>query len=112
MGNENEKWIEEIEEVRRFGKYNKGETRPMRIKFRSEVTAKEVLSVSWKLNKETEYSKIYLRKDLNKEERENLKIMLQEARNKNESRSEEEKESFFWKVKDMKIKKWFFNKKE
>ena len=66
----------------------------MRIKFSCKRIAKEVLNVSWSLSKETEYSKIYMRNDLNTEEKKYLKTLLQDLRQKNENRTEEKKNLF------------------
>ena len=101
-----------MKEVRRLGLYKKGESRPIKVKFRSENVAKEVLAASCRLCHVSGYSKIFLRRDLNIEEREKLGELLQIAREQNENRSEEDKLNFFWRVKDMQIKKWFIKQAE
>ena len=44
---------------------------------------------------------------MNLEEREKERELRNEAREKNEMRTETEKEKFFWRVLDMKLRKWF-----
>ena len=51
---------EEIEEIHRLGKY--GVARPIKVKFKSQATAQDILSKAWKLAKIDSYKKIWLRK--------------------------------------------------
>ena len=32
---------------------------------------------------------------------------MEEARNRNEGRTEQERENFFWRVKDLSLRKWY-----
>ena len=45
----------EIEEVSRIGRYEEGKNRPMRIKFKSQTSAEEVLNGAWRLGKREDY---------------------------------------------------------
>jgi len=104
---ENSDQDEEIEEVSRLGRYEEGGMRPMKVKFRSQVKACEILSRSWKLAQREEYKKIWIKRDMNEEERANMNELLQEAKQKNETRTEEEKKMFYWKVRDQRMIKWY-----
>lgn len=44
--------VGEIEEVFRLGKYEEGAHRPVKIRFRSQLAAEEVVGKSWKLAKQ------------------------------------------------------------
>jgi len=43
----------------------------MKVKFRSQVKACKILSRAWKLAQREEYKKIWIRRDMNEEERVN-----------------------------------------
>jgi len=109
---ENPDQDEEIEEVSRLGRYKEGGMRPMKVKFRSQVKACEILSRSWKLAQREEYKKIWIKKDMNEEERANINELLQEAKQKNETRTEEEKKIFYWRVRDQRMIKWYLQGEE
>ena len=83
----------------------------MRIKFRSQVKAEEVLNGSWQLAKREECKNVWIRKDLN-EERKKISELWNEAKAINESQSEDEKKRYYWKVRDMKLIKWMIGKRE
>ena len=95
-----ESWTNQIEEVRKIGPYKKDgkvrPNRPMRIKFSSERLVKEILSKTWRLNDQTGYKNIYVRKDLNEKEREHLFELKQEVASKNSQRTEEQEKEFFF----------------
>ena len=56
-----------------------------------------------KQNEETK--KIYIRRDLNEEERKELMELKREVKSKNKMRTEVQQKSFYWMVIDMKIQK-------
>ena len=103
-------WVNQIEEIRKIGAYKKdGKSRPerpIRVKFNSEKITKEILGRTWKLNGQEGYESIYVRKDLNEEERVHLAELKKDVAGKNGERTEEQEKEFFWRVKDMKIVKW------
>ena len=107
LDTEGNSWGNEIEEVKRIGIYKKGESRPFRVKFNNERTVHNILKDSWKLSKVKGYERLMIRKDLNEEEREKLKMMKDQVKVKNEERSEEERKVFFWRIKDMRVRKWY-----
>ena len=97
---EEDEWVNEIEEVHRLGKYKEGESRPLKVKFRAQSTAVEVISNAWKLDRVERYKKVWIKRDMNEEERQKINELIKEAKEKNENRTEEEKKKFYWKVKD------------
>lgn len=103
-------WDEDILEVTRMGEYKKEGFRPIRVKFGRKRTAQAVQAWVWKLSRKEGYQRILVRKDLNEEERGQLKAMIEEVKEKNDRRTEAEKQDFYWRVKDMRVKKWFIKK--
>ena len=99
-----------IEEFYRIGKFEEGKDRPLRIKFATQVQAEEVINGSWKLAGKEELKGIWINKDLNEEERKQLKDLVIEAKQKNEERTEEEKKQFYWKVRDLRLRKKYIRK--
>merc|ERR1712035_228022 len=63
---------EEIEEVTRIGKFEEDKQRPMRIRLRLQVAAERLLAGSWRLASKEEYMKVWVRCDLNEDERAKL----------------------------------------
>ena len=84
---ESDEWVNEIEEVHRLGKYKEGEARPLKVKFRAQSTAVEVISNAWKLDRVERYKKVWIKRDMN-EERQKINELIKEAKEKNENRSE------------------------
>ena len=97
----------DVEETYRIGKYIEGGKRPLKVRMRSQVTVEEILAKTGKLAQRMEYKDIWIKRDMNLEEREKERELRNEAREKNEMRTETEKEKFFWRVLDMKLRKWF-----
>ena len=100
-----EEWNKEVEDCWRLGKYSKGESRPLKIRFKSTKAAEEILNKSWKLSEDERYSKVIIRKDLNVEERNTMREINREVKEKNENRTEAEKEIFYYRNMDGKIRK-------
>ncbi|MPC97330.1 hypothetical protein E2C01_092641 [Portunus trituberculatus] len=94
----------------RLGKYEKGKTRAIKIMLKSQVTAEGLLSNAWKLKDAKETKMIYVRRNMTEEDRAKMRELTTEVREKNEARSEDDK--FFWKVKNEKVWKWWFNGRE
>ena len=97
----------EVEEVYRIGKYNEEKVRPVKIKMRSQVAAEEILTKTGKLALSQEYKKVWIKRDMNEEEREKKNELRKIARERNETRSEEERQVFYWRVIDMRLRKWY-----
>ena len=99
--------IDQIEEVTRMGKYIEKGARPMRIRFSSQYAAETVMAKKWKLARAAGMKDIWIRRAMNEEERIHHKELVEEAKAKNEERTQEEMKCFVWKVKDMRIRKWW-----
>ena len=101
-------WGNEIEDLHRLGKFrrDRNRPRPMKIKMKRKAVAEEVLTKSWKLSKEEELKRYNIRRDLSPEEREILRAKVTEVKKRNEERTEEEKQQFFWKIVGKEIRKW------
>ena len=102
-----EEVVEQMEEVYRLGHYVKNGARPMKIRFSTQVAANTVLARTGKLAKTEDMNHIWIRSDMNEEERSKLKELRGEARTKNEERTQEQAKSFVWRVVDLKLKKWW-----
>lgn len=102
----------EIEEVVRLGKFEEGKQRPMKIKLRSQSAAEQTLAGTWRLSGREEYRKVFVRQDLNEEERKLLSELWREAKEKNLNRTETEKTKYYWRVVDMKLRKWYRREEE
>ncbi|MPC75366.1 hypothetical protein E2C01_069752 [Portunus trituberculatus] len=84
----------------------------MKVRMRSQVAVEEVMARKGKLADDTEHKNIWIKRDMNLEEREKESVKKYEAKEKNEKRTEIEKKNFYWKVLDMRLKKWYLRKKE
>ncbi|MPC99531.1 hypothetical protein E2C01_094951 [Portunus trituberculatus] len=80
--NEADEYQGEIEEVSRIGRYEEGKARPMRIKFKSQALAEEVLTGSWRLGKREDYKDIWIRRDMNAEERNKTSDLWKQVKEK------------------------------
>ena len=116
MDDENKAWENEIEDIQKIGSYvkdgNVKPVRPTKIRFTSEKIVKEILARTWRLHGQMGYENIYVKKDLNEEERDRLVHLKREVEEENNKRTEQEKEEFFWRIKDMKRVKWWITKKD
>ena len=56
---------EEIDEIQRLGRYTEGGKRPIRIKFKSQTAATDVLQRTGKLKEIEEYKEVWIKRDLN-----------------------------------------------
>ncbi|XP_076045683.1 uncharacterized protein LOC143027921 isoform X1 [Oratosquilla oratoria] len=65
--------MKQIEEMYRLGKYSTDKTRPIKIKFRSQTTAENILAKTGKLAASEQYKKVWIKREMNKEEREEEK---------------------------------------
>ncbi len=83
----------------------------MRIKFKTQVAALRALERTWRLAQKEKYKEVWIRKDLNEEERASMNELIKEAKTKNEQRSEEERSRFYWRVVEGKIIKWYVKRK-
>ncbi len=77
----------EIEEIHRAGKYQEGQERPLKVRFRSQVSAEEVLAGAWKYARTHDFKNIWMKRDMDMDEREKHEL-VQEAKEKNAKRTE------------------------
>ena len=102
----------EIEEIHRIGKYIEGGKRPIKVKMTSQMKMEEILARTGKLAEHQEYKDIWIKREMNLEERDKEKQLRSEARQKNEQLSETEKRKFYWRVLDMRLRKWYLRERE
>ena len=106
---DDDRWKEDVLEIRRVGRYDpdkKGNNkRPVKVRFNSERTAREVLAMANKLRWIDGMKGIYINKDMSLTERKNLQELREEARNLNENRTDEEAKKYFFAVRWGKVKK-------
>lgn len=100
--------VRQIEEYHRLGKYDEGKDRPIKIKFATQSCAEDVISKAWKLAQVEELKKVWISKDMDLEERETQRRLVLEAKEKNYQRTEEEKRKFYWRVRDLRLKKNYY----
>ncbi len=72
--------------------------------------AEEVMNGSWRLAGKSEFKNVWISKDLDEEERQKIRELVAEAKQKNDSRTEEEKLKFYWKVRDWQVRKRLYKK--
>ncbi|MPC89083.1 hypothetical protein E2C01_084012 [Portunus trituberculatus] len=102
---------QEVEQVISLGRYSEGSKRLIKVKMGSQVVLEEIMARKGKLADDVDHKKIWMNKDMNLEEREKEKVLRSEAKEKDEKRTEIEK-NFYWRVLDMRLKKWYLKKKE
>ena len=107
---EGDRVVGQVEECYRLGKFVENRHRPIKIKFATQVQAEEVLRGSWKLAKREELKKVWISRDLDEEERSLRRELVHEANAKNDDRTEEERKQFYWKVIDLRVRKWYYRK--
>ncbi len=86
---------EEVEGMVRLGLYQEGKTRPLKVRLKLQKATEEVLKRAPKLREKEDCKEIYIKKNINEEERKKLKEMYVEVDEINHERSEEEKTKFF-----------------
>ncbi len=102
----------QIEEVYRIGKYSEGGKRPMKIRLNTQAAAEYILRRTSLLRKIEGMKDIYIRREMNEEERNKVKELKEEAKTKNEERTQEQAERYMWRVIDMKMRKWWLKNAE
>ncbi|MPC86860.1 hypothetical protein E2C01_081697 [Portunus trituberculatus] len=106
-----QKLDQEVKEMIRLGIYSEGVRRPMKVRMRSQVGVEEIMARKGKLADDTEHKDIWIKRNMNLEEREKEKVLRSEAKEKEKDR-DHEKKKFYWWVLDMRLKKWYRRKKE
>ncbi|MPC60420.1 hypothetical protein E2C01_054464 [Portunus trituberculatus] len=98
---------QEVEEVIRLGRFSEGGKRPMKARMRLQVEVEDIMIRKGKLADDTESKDIWIKRDMNLEEKEKEKVLRNEAKEKIEKRMVIEKNNFYWRVLDMRQKKWY-----
>jgi len=75
---------------RRLGLFEKGKKRPLKVTFMNKQMVTDVIKKTKVLATHEEYKKIWIRENMTKDDREILQKKLEEVKNKNEQRPEEE----------------------
>ncbi|MPC51116.1 hypothetical protein E2C01_044955 [Portunus trituberculatus] len=83
----------------------------MKVRIRSQVAVEEIMAKKVKLADDNEHKDMWIKRDMNLEDREKEKVLRSETKEKNKKRTEIEK-NFYWRVVDMRLKKWYQRKKE
>ncbi|MPC91519.1 hypothetical protein E2C01_086562 [Portunus trituberculatus] len=73
---------QEVEEVIRLGRYSEWGRRPMKVKMRSQVAVEENIARKGKLANDVDHKEIWIKRDMNLEEREKEKVLRSEAKKK------------------------------
>ena len=73
---------QEVEETHRIGKYNEVNTRPLKVRKRSQLAVEEITARASRLAQTEEYKEIWIKRDMNLEERQKEKDLRQEAKEK------------------------------
>lgn len=110
LATEDDQAVGAIEEFHRIGLFEEGKNRPLRVKFATQAMAETVINGAWRLSVVDEYKRVWINRDMDREEREELKNLVEQAKEKNSQRTEEEKELYYWKVRDLRLKKIYVRK--
>lgn len=104
-----DRWSDDILEVRRVGKFNRTRgavnKRLIKVRFNTEKTAREVIAMASKLSRNEETKGIYINKDLPMAERIKGRQLRNEAKEKNQARSEQEAKQHFFAVRRWRVVK-------
>ena len=97
-----------IEEFQRLGKYVKNVNRPLKVTLQSSSMVETVMRNVKKIKQSDQWKHVWVNRCLTKEDRDKLREKVQEAKQKNNERSEEEERHFFYKVVGLQVKKiWY-----
>ncbi|MPD06470.1 hypothetical protein E2C01_102284 [Portunus trituberculatus] len=106
---------QEVEEVIRLGRYNEWSKRPMKVKMRSQVAVEEIMARKGKLADDVDQKDIWIKRDMNLEEREKENVLRSEAKKKTKKKQEKDRdreEEFLLEGSGYGLKKWYLGKKE
>ena len=97
--------------MHRIVKYSEGNTRPFKVRMRSQLAVEEKTARAGSLTQTEEHKDVWMR-DMNLEERQKEKDLRQEAKEKKNLKRTETEKTFYWKVLDMRLRRWFIREKE
>ena len=80
----------------RLGLYIEGGVRPIKLRLKTQTATEEILARTYKLRDIAEYKDMFIKKNMNEEERQLFKELKEEAKQKNYERTREEKTKFFF----------------
>ena len=107
---EDDQAVGAVEEFHRIGTFEEGKERPMRVKFATQAMAETVINSTWRLSGVERYKRVWINRDMDRQEREELRELVEEARQKNSQRTEEERKQFYWKVRDLRLRRIYVRK--
>ena len=99
-------------EAHRIGALKEGRPRPICMSFQRAEIVDQLLKKGYKMRELQKEEKVSLRRDLSSNERKELKAQLEEVRQLNDHRDENDKQNFFFKVIEGKIVKRVIHKKK
>lgn len=94
-----------------MGPYIEGKTRLVKLRLKSQKVTEEMRYRTTKLREVEECKEIYINKNKNEKERKKWNELLAEAKERNNVRSDKEKELFFWRVLGDRVRKWYIREK-
>ena len=102
-----QEWEEQgLIDHRRMGKFTVGgKPRPLRITLGNKQLATNFIQKAKALKEHTQFKEIGIRQSLCKADRETLKASVQEMKRNNNERTPEERELFFWSIRNLKATK-------
>ncbi|MPC38854.1 hypothetical protein E2C01_032370 [Portunus trituberculatus] len=95
---------QEVEEMIRLEISSEGSRKPMKVRIKSQVAVEEIMTRKGKLANDTEHKDIWIKRDMNLEEREKEKVLRSEGKEKKTRKGWIEKKNFYWRVLDMRLK--------
>ena len=79
---------------------------------RSQLAVEEITARAGRLAQNKEYKDVWIKRDMNLEERQKEKELRQKAKEKNLQRTETKRKKFYWRVLDMRLRRRLIWEKE
>ncbi len=98
-----------MEQYARLGKFEPKKNRPLKVTFKNSSVVESVMRKVKTLKENPQYQGVWINRCLCKEDRDKLREKIEEAKEKNDQRSEDEKLQFFYKVIGLQVKKWYIS---
>ena len=103
--------MDDVLEIRRVGRYDANKKglnkRPVKVRFNSERTAREVIAMARKLRRIDGMKELYINKNLSLPERIKVQELREKAREQNKARTEEEAVKYFFAVRRGRVMRLF-----
>ena len=103
---------QEVEETHAIGKYSEENSRPLKVRLKSQLAVKEIIGGAGRLVRNEEYKDVWIRRDTNLEERQKEKELRQEAKEKKLKEVRDREEKNIGGVLDIRLRRWFIREKE